>query len=1623
MSFIKIIEKYRKISFSERDKGDRFERLMQAYLQTDPKYAFLLKKVWLWKDFPGRKDLGGSDTGIDLVALTQDGDYWAIQCKCYQDDAVIDKAAVDSFLSTSSREFKNEQLLATRFAHRLWISTTTHWGSNAEEAIKNQNPPVSRINLFDLIEAAVDWAKLEQGVHGEKARTAKKSLLPHQKIALENAHQHFKKQERGKLIMACGTGKTFTSLRIAEYETKGKGTILFLVPSIALLGQALREWSADAQDLIHAICICSDPEVSKQKKKQDDIDALSVVDLALPASTNPKSILHQFELANKRKTGMTVVFSTYQSIDVVAKAQKVLLKNGFKEFDLIVCDEAHRTTGVTLAGEDEKHFVKVHNNDFIKSKKRLYMTATPRLYSDEIKSKAAQADALLCSMDNSKLYGDEIYRIGFGQAVEQGLLTDYKVLILTLSDKDVPPAVQKMISKESEINADDVSKLVGCINALSKQFLGDDGKTKEVDPEPMRRAVAFCQSIAVSKKITNIFNTATDVYLSSLPADKRNQMVAAESKHMDGTMSAPTRDEMLGWVKSPTEGNECRILTNVRVLSEGVDVPSLDAVMFLSAKNSQVDVVQSVGRVMRKAPNKKYGYIIIPVVVPSDVTAEKALDDNERYKVVWTVLNALRAHDDRFNATVNKIELNKHRPNQIMVGRPSYSFDDEGNPFKVREDGDVYNAAKGIQRQLEIQFEQLQSVVFARLVQKVGDRGYWEQWAKDVAVIAERQKERLQHLIATRKDQKTAFKNFLIGLQKNINPSITEAQAVDMLAQHIITKPIFEALFEGYSFVKHNAVSQAMQNMLEALEEKVLPEDSEKLQRFYESVRKRAAGIDNADGKQRIIIELYDKFFKTAFPKMVEQLGIVYTPVEAVDFIIHSVNDILKQEFGRSLSDENIHILDPFTGTGTFIVRLLQSGLIKHKDLERKYKHELHANEIVLLAYYIAAVNIENAYHDATPSDEDGLGKEQYTPFEGIVLTDTFQLSETGEGNKLFSEMFPKNSERVVRQKKAPLRVIMGNPPYSVGQKSANDNAQNQKYEFLDSRIANTYAKETSATNKNSLYDSYIKAFRWSTDRLNPQHGGVIAFISNSGWLDGNAQDGMRKILEKEFSSIWVFNLRGNQRTSGELSRKEGGKIFGSGSRTPIAITFLVKNPKAKNTKATIHYHDIGDYLSREEKLAIIKKFGSITSREFNWQSLKSDEHGDWLSQRNDVFDTFIPMGDKNETSSIFIKDLYCRGLETARDAWTYNSSKSALIRNIKTTISFYNSEMERYRQSTQRGGAKDIDEFVNREDTKISWSRSFLADAKNGKMKQFSDEFIVQAVYRPYYKQHLYFSRELNNLVSRMDTFFPDPSIENLVIGVSGIGGGKDFSVLMTNCIPDVQLQFNGQVFPLYYYEKQDKQSPTLWDSSGESEYVRREGVSDFILDRAKKQYGKNVMKEDIFYYVYGILHSPEYRTTFANDLKKTLPRLPLVEDVKDFWKFSKSGRQLAELHINYEKVEPCKDVTVTGDDGKSYVVEKMRFPAKGQKDSILYNSKITISNIPTKAYEYVVNGKSAIEWVMERYQVTTHTESGIVNNPNDWAKEVGNPRYILDLLLSVINVSVQTVDLVNQLPKVKFE
>lgn len=1628
-----ILDKFSATAFTQKEKGTQFERLMKAWLKTDPRYANLFSNVWLWEEFPGRHDFGGKDTGIDLVAKTELGDYWAIQCKCYGSKAVIDKPAVDSFLATSSRTFTDATtFLSATFAQRLWISTTNHWGANAEEAIHNQNPPVTRISLSDLEISPVDWGKLLDGIEGKNALTPGKQPKDHQLQAIAKAEEHFSRNDRGKLIMACGTGKTFTSLRLIERLVPQKGLVLFMVPSIALLNQALNDWMADAARPVKAVCICSDSKASRKTQRStaaaDDTEE-SIVDLALPACTNVKSILRQLQ-SYRDYEGLVVVFSTYQSIDVVSEAQKELLRatgNAYGTFDFIVCDEAHRTTGVKLSSKDESNFTKIHDNAAVAGKKRLYMTATPRLYGESAKIKASKNDCVLCSMDDTEIYGQEFFRVNFSYAVDHGILTDYKVLVLTVSENMIPPHIMAEIRNNNakELNYDDTGRLIGVINGLSKKILGDKGITWAADPRIMKRALAFTHKIGsvqepgTSRNVAHILPRLSELYAQGLSEEEQSQVVHIQCKHVDGGMSAAERTDALAWLAAEADdAQECRVITNVRCLSEGVDVPALDAVLFLSSRNSQVDVVQSVGRVMRSfrkgcPDEKKYGYIIIPVVVPENTKPEEALNDNNTFSVVWEILNALRSHDDHFNAHVNTIALNRDKGSKVTVGLPGFGQSGLGQEGggDSNDGKDAAQISNGeVAKQLQLQFGDLQQGIFAKLVEKCGDRLYWENWAAEVGAIAHKYIERISRLVNGEDSKmREAFRKFVETLRQNLNPGITPDQCIEMLAQHLITRPVFEALFAEYGFIKNNSISSSMQSMVELLESKAVDKDLDMLQSFYESVRVNVGKIDNLEGKQTIIKNLYEKFFKRAFPLTVEKLGTVYTPVECVDFIIRSVDDVLKAEFGTALTNENVHILDPFTGTGTFVTRLLQTGVIAPQDMVRKYTREIHCNEIVLLAYYIADVNIESVFQEQCPQPE-------YLPYNGICLTDTFQLGEQSDGD-IFKDFFKENSEAVEEQRRTPVRVIIGNPPYSIGQKYANDNAQNQRYPKLEKRLADTYVESSNAALSKGLYDSYIKAFRWATDRIDSNEGGVIAFISNGAWIDGNAHDGFRHSLAQEFDKIFVFNLRGNQRTSGELSRREGGKIFGGGSRTPIAITILVKYPKARATDhCEIHYHDIGDYLDRNAKLKIIKDFRSY--KNIPWTLIQPNEKNDWINQRDGVFDTLLPLApDKKfdlKAQSAFL--TYAIGVATNRDAWVSGFSKADVAQNMRDMIDVYNAQI-----------GKDV---VEENPQRISWTRALRRDLDKGTEHKFNEEAFVPTSYRPFQEMHLYYDRPFIESPGLFNCIFKG---NNQVIVVNGIGASKDFSCLITDNYPILDLLEKSQCFPLYWYEENKHANKrTLFDEENKGRWTRRDGITDWFLKEVRQRFSgaKNLTKEDIFYYIYGLLHSEDYRNRFADDLRKSLPRIPIAEQVADFMAFCNAGRELATLHLKYETYPAPEGVTVTGEQPLSgtdedyayYAVEKMRYPKKGERGTIVYNSRITIDNIPADAYGYIVNGKPAIEWIMERYAVSVDKRSGIKNDPNLWAREHSQPRYILDLLLSIIHVSLETQRIVSQLPKIEF-
>lgn len=1595
-SFEDVLDRLYFSATDQHDKGTKFERLMKRYLELEPKYADQFSDVWLWNDWPERD--GHVDTGIDLVARDRyTGELTGIQCKFYDPARTLDKKQIDSFFTAVGK---------VDFSYGMVVSTTDKWSKHAEDALEGQSKPMTRLRFADLADSTIDWSEFSVDAPEEMRQLGQKEPRKYQRQAIDDVKKGFIESDRGRLIMACGTGKTYTSLKMVEELVPVGGSVLFLVPSIALLQQTLNEWTAQATVPLRPLAVCSDTKVGR--REHEDV---SVHDLAFPATTDPAKLLNRARISTGQEA-VTVVFSTYQSIDVIAQAQQ----DGLPEFDLIVCDEAHRTTGITEATHDDSTFVRVHENSYIKAAKRLYMTATPRIYVQESKAKAAQDDVTVYSMDDDAVYGPEFHHLGFGKAVEMGHLADYKVLVLAVNEEAVSKSFQGLFEENGDLNLDDAARIVGCWNGLSKR--GVNGERLEItDSSPMRRAVAFARNIKESKKLAADFELVGRQLLvnqgqSEAPALK------IEADHVDGTFNVLERSAKLDWLKDEDTGtagtHTCRILSNARCLSEGVDVPSLDAVLFLNPRNSQVDVVQSVGRVMRKAEGKEYGYIILPIAVPASQDPETALNDNKKYKVVWDVLQALRAHDDRFDAMINKLELNRNVNDKIDVITVADPFGDG-----LGGGGDNDNRGTATEALFHMAgADQWRNAIFARMVKKVGDRRYWESWAKDVKEIADRHVLRIRTILDGEDLRpREEFTVFLQGLRGNLNDSITESDAIDMLSQHLITKPVFEALFEGYSFAANNPVSQVMDSMVDILEKYNLDSEVASLESFYRSVRVRAEGITNAEGKQKIVTELYEKFFKLAFPRTAESLGIVYTPVEVVDFIIRAVDDVLAKDFGASISDEGVHVLDPFTGTGTFIVRLLQSGRIKPADLLRKYTQELHANELLLMAYYIAAINIEATLHGLLEEEAIAAGKDAaevpYLPFDGIVLTDTFQMTE--DGDTLDDFVFTSNNDRVVAQNALDIRVIIGNPPYSVGQTSGNDNNANIKYPTLDESIRRTYAELSTATLKNSLYDSYIRAIRWGSNRiLDSPDGGVLCYVSNGGYIDGNTADGLRRTLAAEFHDIYVYNLRGNQRTAGELSRKEGGKIFDSGSRNTVAILLLVKRPGLVEN-CCLHYRDIGDYLNRKEKLAIVDE---ATIDTIDWQEIIPSDEGDWINRRNNTFETFQPIGTKDGNNSIFSN--HSGGLKSNRDAWVYNFSTQDLINHLQGFVSTYNAQLR--------------SPISERDGSKISWSSGLEALHSRGVAFRLDESCIQHSLYRPFTKMAVYFDDSLNDRRGRLPLYFPTSDTANYGFYTVGNGSAVPFSVLMTDALPDLHVTgagSGGQFFPRFTYTAV---AGGLFEHLESTDHgvQRVDNITNAALDDYQAAYGDDVSKDDIFHYVYGLLHSPEYRTSFAADLKKMLPRIHKVPGADSFRAFVDAGKALSELHIGYEELEPYPlNEVATGmamgkDDFALYAVTKPKYAGKAgawDKSRIIYNSHLTLEGIPADAQRYMLGSRSAVDWIIERYQVKTDKASGIVNDPNDWSREHGQPRYIIDLIGRIVALSLETNRIVDSLPQLGLD
>ena len=1688
-NFKPLLQRLRALAPSERQKGALFERLIARWLTADPLYAAQFERVEMWSDFAVRNGLPAHDTGIDLVATRRaalGGGSVAVQCKFYDPATTVSKPDVDSFLATSSGLLAADGWRVT-FDGCLWVATTERYGPNARETLEGHLPQVAVVGPGQMEQSPVDWGALAEG--REEAGRQPARPRDYQSEIVDAAERNYGVSDRGTLVMACGTGKTLTALFIAQRLLGDGGTVLFLTPSIALVGQSLRSWTAAAERPLAALCVCSDAHAGTLRFGDSaDTAAESLLDLPIPSVTNAERVAQAMMAARGSGGGLMVVFSTYQSIDVVHRAQQICREAGDDDqagaFYLIVCDEAHRTSSAILGQDARKGhavspFALVHDADYIRGRRRLYMTATPKIFKENEKKNAAEADDTLFSMDDEQTYGPHFHTLSFGTAVSRGLLTDYKVLVLTV---DPAVASAELLGKIKEaggsvmdhVTPDMTATLLGTVAALSKRTVdGQDAAASpfadDADPaEPLHTAIAFCDRVArtartkagtyVAGEVADALETIADEYRADAGRGGEayaEALATVRAAHVTGAMSTAEREEALAILRNPAPG-ESHVVCNVGCLAEGVDIPALDAVVFLAPRSSPITLVQSVGRVMRRFEGKAYGYVVVPIVVPMGGADPAAMLAGGDFKPVWDILCALRSHDERLAA-----ELSNHTYRHVRIVRA---------PLSGEWPGGRGRGGEAPQPVLPLVFSSFAERLYARMVERVGDRLYWPKWSRRVGRVCHNFMARIGELLDAGR-YADEMDSFVAQLRDSLGPGVGREQAVEFLAQHLAARPVFDALFPRYAIEANNPVSRAMETMVDTLSAEAFADDALVLRDFEEDVRQACGSLDTPAKKQEMVRVLYEQFFRGAFPRLAEQLGIVFTPVECVDFIVRSADWLLRRHLGRSLSDPGLHALDPFAGTGTFTARALQllaeglPGAAPDVARRKVLAPELHQNEIVLLSYYVADVNTEAALN-ALPADRPAGVYERY---HGICLADTFELGERPEGALPFEGLLGRNGRQAERLLHTPLTVVWGNPPYSVGQRSANDNAQNRSYPALERRIAETYAAASAATNKNSLYDTYIKAIRWASDRLDAEGGGVVAFISNGAWIDGQSQAGLRQCLLREFDFLYVLNLRGNQRTVGEQSRREGGKIFGSGSRAPISIEFFVRLPRLARAArgeapAEIFYHDIGDYLSRAEKLRRLVEFGCAGG--VPWRRVTPNAKGDWINQRDGAFDLLTPIAPERKLDdrarSVFT--ICSNGMKTQRDAWAYNFSLENLREVTRRQIDHYNS----IRQRLVIGDIADVDYAT----TEMNWSAAVVNDVRSGKAYSFDDCGFAISHYRPFVPQHSLFYKPLIERTYQMLSLFPTPAHRNVVICWSA---SKSPTALISDIIPDLHLAGDTQCFPLWHYVRPCAAPGSLFPASGAGAWERRSAVSPWVIGQIGEACGGGVTPGEVFLWVYAALHDDAWRARHADDLRKGLPRLALPASADEFRRGVERGRRLAGLHLF--AIDGCESAVArmsveregrstgcdadlegdgAGDDVRSCLglaapavleaevdealraagvrvetlgvvpdpgdtspaayeywrVEKMRHPAKDRLDTIVVNPRVSVVGIPQTAYQYVVCGKAAVEWVVERVGVSQDKRSGIVNDANEWARQLGQPDWPLRHLLRVIGVSLLTIN-----------
>lgn len=1594
-------------------KGNALEDLTKIYIKTT--WRSLGAEVWKWREAgnPLNPEMKG-DTGCDLVVKTRDGNLYMVQCKNHSESTLTKDGAHLSniFQLAAENDIPKERVIFAYLAKGI-----SHY---AEDTLETAGIRIDEDD-FDPI----DWAPFfEKG-----KKKAGKDLRPYQKEAVEACIEGFKAEEEGgkpqigKLIMACGTGKTFTSLSLVKELSKdGPYNVLFLAPSIALVSQTFREWTCEED--IASVVVCSDSTASKKKRnsgEEEEIDE-RLQDVPFPVSTDSGTISQSWKTALESDYRLHVVFSTYQSIEAVKEFQE---KSGVR-FDLTICDEAHRT-----ASEEGSLFSQAVDPDYIETQKKLFMTATPKIYCDKKaarKQKAAKREEdkeerpEFYSMDDEEKYGPEFFRFGFGEAVDQGWLCDYRVLILAMREGGINPKIRDVISgteaakaemqalvkkrdgkkkeesrraaqKKLEEFENELSTLAGKIQGayidlsdLEASNQGEVGKAfdnvvsfREVgagsDPSNLKEprfahsAIGFASKINTSKIIKQTFSDP------AFPAIGPK----IECRHIDGGTRSDRRLEDLSWLKQGEKDDEIRLITNAQCLSEGVDVPALDAVVFFEKKVSQIGIIQAVGRVMRKAPGKEFGYIILPVILQDAQDPEGALEKNDEFARIWEILQSMRSVDERLDAKINTLYLSKK-------GR-----------LKKAKKKQAEDSAAPQQAELPLEFDkQLQKSLVSFILSKCGSSMYWEDWVENISGSVQNMINEIDELADT-PAIKPKFEEFRGNLSKTLHKEQTKEDAVNLIAQFIVTRPVFSILFPASDF-DSNPISRALEGIADDFKDAYKAYDKELGELKFSMEQAAKAVAKDPGARKRLVKNFYEKFYQKVFPKEADANGIVYTPEPVVDFMIKETDRLLQRNFGKKLQDEGVQILDPFSGTGTFVTRLLDKGLgvIDDDHVGEKYEKEIWANEIMPTAYYISTLNIEDAMKQRT-----GEAKS----FPGAVLTDTFRISEAK--GMLDASLFSQNSDRENEEEDKKIWAIISNPPYSKDQGNVNKNNRHSRYDALDNKIFSTYKTRQDATDTHALNDSYIRAFRWASDRLKDK--GIVAFITNAGWLRTKAGSGIRRSFVEEFSDIYVYDLKGrSRRLRGLLT--EGENIFGI--ETPVAITFLVKNPDSGH-KGQIHYVSTPDFASKEEKLRLLEK---AKDKEPAWESLTIDGFGDWFDKRDNSFYSLLPMGiTKNKdkaNSGIF--NTWSLGLTTGRDPWLYSFNKEYLLHNVDIFEDFFNQELAKWKEWRAGGGrgkAEDVAENVVRQDpTKIKWSDTMyqLLD-KITMLLESNACYIRTALYRPFTKKCLYCDKLLLNRTYQQLSLFPESDSKNLEICVPAIGANT-FTCLISALVPDLNLLPSSgcQCFPLYRYQE---------SKFGQEGYEKRSAITDQALKMFREVCGDTLdsdpdeAKEQIFYYIYGLLHSKEYREKYQDTLSKDLPRIPFSSHFREF---EKAGRELATFHVGYEEAPKSDEVVPVGEpEGE---ITKMRLDK--EHGVLAVNKNLSFKNIPQEALEYKVNGRSPLEWIVDQYKVKTDKDSGITSNPND--SPISDIDYVSDLIPRLVTVSIRTQEIVNSLPQI---